>query len=173
MEEKTNKTSEISENNFNYFSFLSNEKGAFKLIKSYKIFIKEYHDACKQFREFIFNAESNFLNEKGLESYVINTPFFQFGKEIKKILKVQREQLDSILESQVFTLERTLHNLYGEFKTFKRNDEIFKEFINKIHDNLNDLERKLIDDYINDNYLKHIKDISNREKKIFLLPLIF
>ena len=123
MEEKTNKTSEISEDKLNYFNFLSNQKGALMLAKSYKTFIKGYHDAYKQFREFIVNAESNFLNEEGLESYVIKSPFFQFVKEIKNILKVQREQFDLILENLIFTVKGKIPNLNSDLKLLLQYDE--------------------------------------------------
>lgn len=162
MEEKTNKTFEISKDNLNYFSFLSDEKGALNLLKSYKTFIKGYHDACKDFRDFIINSESNFLQEVNFKSDV-DKQFFQFGQEIKNILKVQREQLDSILKNQVFKLEQQLGNLIEDFRLLKIYYRNNKDFVNKIHNELNNLERKVIDDYINDKYEKHIKNISNNE----------
>jgi hypothetical protein len=135
------------------------------LIKSYKTFIKEYHDAYKQFCESILNAESNFLGEEGFESYVINTPFFQFGKEIKNILKVQREQFDSIVKNQVNTLEKKIADLYDDLKKLHKYEDTFTDFMNQMYESLNELERKYVDDYINGKYQKHIKYYSNKNKE--------
>ena len=70
MEEKTNKTFEISKDNLNYFRFLSDKEGALKLIKSYKIFIKGYNNACQAFHNCIIEVESKFLQEVNFKSYV-------------------------------------------------------------------------------------------------------
>jgi hypothetical protein len=66
MEEKTNKTFEITKDNLNYFRFLSDEEGALMLIKSYKAFINRYYKACQDFHAFFINIESKFLQEETL-----------------------------------------------------------------------------------------------------------
>jgi hypothetical protein len=172
MEEKINKTFEISKDNLNYFGFLSDEKGALMLIKSYKAFIKNYNKACQDFRDFIIKIESQFLQEKNFKSYV-ETPFFQFGLEIKNLLKAQKKQLDSILKNQVFKLEQSLENLCDELSHLKGYDRNQKGLLNSFHKCLNDLERKVIDDYINDKYEKHIKDISNDKLENIKLSIAY
>ena len=161
MEDKNNPTSEISKDNLNYFRFLTDENGAFKLVKSYYKFIKVYHDAYNQFSDIIIN----FLKENEFESYVIKTPFFQIAKEIKNFFQVQREQLNSILKNQLFKLDKSLKNLNIDLKSFQTYDANYKDFIKNIHKSLNDLERNLIDNYINKKYEKHLKDISNDQLK--------
>ena len=78
-------------------------------------------------------------------------------------MKVQIEQLDSIFNNQVIKLGKILEALHDEFTLLKKYDVHHKDFVNKIHKSLNDLERKVIDNYINRKYEKHIKDISNEE----------
>ena len=142
------------------------------LIKSYKAFIKNYNKACQNFRDFIIKIESQFLQEKNFKSYV-ETPFFQFGLEIKNLLKAQKKQLDSILKNQVFKLEQSLENLCDELSHLKGYDRNQKGLLNSFHKCLNDLERKVIDDYINDKYEKHIKDISNDKLENIKLSIAY
>ena len=69
-------------------------------------------------------------------------------------MKVQRELLDLILKNQVFKLEQSLENLCDELSHLKGYDRNQKGLLNSFHKCLNDLERKVIDDYINDKYEK-------------------
>ena len=85
----------------------------------------------------------------------LEKPFFQIGQEIKNILKVQREQLDSILKNQVFKLEQQLGNLMDYFRILNTYYVSNEDLENNIHNQLNILEKKVIDDYINDKDEKH------------------
>ena len=69
-------------------------------------------------------------------------------------MKFQREQLDSILKNQIFKLDQSLENLFDEFNQLETYDSNHQFFVNqiheRIHERLNILERKVIDNYIND-----------------------
>ena len=93
-------TSKINISNF--YSLFSNMKESNKLLKSYEDFISQYNEIINIYYMKLTELNSNFLPKDDFKSSVVNSPIFQLGKVIKKLIEFQITKLFSIMTDKKF-----------------------------------------------------------------------
>ena len=160
----------------NFYLLFTNMKESNKLLKSYEDFINQYNETINIYYMRLTELNSNFLPEDNFKSSVINSPIFQLGKVIKKLLEYQTTKLFSIITDKNFfdAFKNSLSNLstiLQESKIILDSNFIGKS-INPIASSLKQsyskIESKVIDNYIREKYNKRLIGLNDEtlEKNI-------
>ena len=175
----------ISQNSSNDFLLLfSDIKEQSKLLHSFSAFINEYFDLINNFNNKLKEITNNHLNENIFKSSMENLPIFRLGKAIKDIVQTQLNKLTTIIENQnIFKgIDKDfseLVKLIKEYKTIsgdtsKGHDSksVIQPVVLSLIETYNDIEYKIINDYIIKKYNKRIvgekKDIDLEEKLLVI-----
>jgi hypothetical protein len=142
------------------FTNLSENK---KLLKSFQRFTTTYYEIINGYYGQLTELNCHFLVEDKYKSSFIQTPMFQLGKALKNIVQVQIDNLFSIItDDNIFdgfnNSLSSLSNILQETES-KFNKKIIEKQAVSITTPLNEkyqnLELKVIDNYISKKYNKH------------------
>ena len=163
--QKTPKSSQIDLTHFYYL--ISSQQESKQYIKTIYNFFNNFY---------AFNsAQYNALNQlyfdfssKKSDNNFINTPIYLVECTLKKLMQVQLKLYESIIgKYEAFkliinnfqNLEKIIQDLSTKFNGFSYRHDIFNDInyiSNSIMEKMNDLEMKVMDDYIFDKYKKHV-----------------
>ena len=168
--EKTEKSDNHSiKSTSNFYLLFSNMKETRKLLNSYKKFINEYYEALSGFYKQLTEVNSHFLIEEKFKSSVINSPIFKLGKSIKKAMSAQINKLFSIITDDTifYAFNKSLSDLSNilqesiviyDKKTYGQNIRPLARSLIQAYE---EIESKVIDNYIRKNYNKHLKGLND------------
>ena len=160
----------ISQNSSNDFLLLfSDIKQQTKLLKSFTTFINEYYDLINVFYKQLAEITNNYLNEDKFNSSTENLPIFRLGKIIREIVQSQINSLANITENEnIFkNIDKDFNDLIKIINEYKNISGTPSKGNNKpksqiqpvvlsLMETYNDIEYKIVDDYIINKYNKRI-----------------
>lgn len=159
----------ISQNSSNDFLLLfSDIKEQPKLLRSFSTFINEYLDLINNFYNKLKEITNNYLNENIFKTSMENLPIFRLGKTLRDIVQSQLNKLENIIKNQNIFKEidkdfADLIKIIKEYKTIsgdssKGHDSrtMIQPVVLSLIETYNDIEFKIVDDYIIKKYNKRI-----------------
>ena len=177
IQEKNNFDNEVNteEINLNYFfTMLANTKEANEYITKLKKFINDYFLLFSTQYNRFNDLYHNFFSEKN--NSIINTPIYKIVSKLKKILSIQLKFLESnVLDPEIFNsiqdqlsqFQTILKNLPSNINHFslkeKTNNTGTTNIVNLLNKSLNDLEMKIIEEYVSKTYNKHISGVNTKD----------
>ena len=161
--------SNISQNSSNDFLLLfSDIKEQPKLLRSFSTFINEYLDLINNFYNKLKEITNNYLSENIFKTSMENLPIFRLGKTLRDIVQSQLNKLENIKKNQNIFKEidkdfADLIKIIKEYKTIsgdssKGHDSrtMIQPVVLSLIETYNDIEFKIVDDYIIKKYNKRI-----------------
>ena len=161
--------SNISQNSSNDFLLLfSDIKEQPKLLRSFSTFINEYLDLINNFYNKLKEITNNYLSENIFKTSMENLPIFRLGKTLRDIVQSQLNKLENIIKNQNIFKEidkdfADLIKIIKEYKTIsgdssKGHDSrtMIQPVVLSLIETYNDIEFKIVDDYIIKKYNKRI-----------------
>ena len=161
--------SNISQNSSNDFLLLfSDIKEQPKLLRSFSTFINEYLDLINNFYNKLKEITNNYLSENIFKTSIENLPIFRLGKTLRDIVQSQLNKLENIIKNQNIFKEidkdfADLIKIIKEYKTIsgdssKGHDSrtMIQPVVLSLIETYNDIEFKIVDDYIIKKYNKRI-----------------
>ena len=153
----------------NISKFYSNQKENKKLLTTFKSFSTKYFEALNGFYKQITEINCHFLVEDKFKPSFAKTPMFQLGKSLKNILESQINNYFTIItDDNIFNgfnnVISYLSNISNETaikfdkKTIGQNA---RNISNSLCQKYEEIESKIIDDYIFKKYNKHLAGINN------------
>ena len=153
----------------NFFYLLANTKETKKCVESLKEFLEEYYS---------FNStQYNRLNElyskyftKNRETKLVNISIYKIETLITDLVKGQLDfikpladnfEIISLISSKLENLETIIEECSVKFFNFAYNGAIFNDtnsIFNSMMKSMSDLETKIVDEYIWENYKKHTSE---------------
>ena len=177
IQQKNNFDNEVNteEINLNYFfTMLANTKEANEYITKLKKFINDYFLLFSTQYNRFNDLYYNFFSEKN--NSIINTPIYKIVSKLKKILSIQLKFLESnVLDPEIFNsiqdqlsqFQTILKNLPSNINHFslkeKTNNTGTTNIVNLLNKSLNDLEMKIIEEYVSKTYNKHISGVNTKD----------
>ena len=161
---------DISKMDINNISmFYSNQKENKKLLTTFKTFSTKYFEAVNGFYKQITEINCHFLVEDKFKPSFTKTPMFQLGKSLKNILESQINYYFTIItDDNIFNGFNNaisyLTNISNEIsikfdkKTIGQNA---RNISNSLCQKYEEIESKIIDDYIFKKYNKHLAGLKN------------
>ena len=159
----------ISQNSSNDFLLLfSDIKEQPKLLRSFSTFINEYLDLINNFYNKLKEITNNYLSENIFKTSIENLPIFRLGKTLRDIVQSQLNKLENIIKNQNIFKEidkdfADLIKIIKEYKTIsgdssKGHDSrtMIQPVVLSLIETYNDIEFKIVDDYIIKKYNKRI-----------------
>ena len=159
----------ISQNSSNDFLLLfSDIKEQPKLLRSFSTFINEYLDLINNFYNKLKEITNNYLSENIFKTSMENLPIFRLGKTLRDIVQSQLNKLENIIKNQNIFKEidkdfADLIKIIKEYKTIsgdssKGHDSrtMIQPVVLSLIETYNDIEFKIVDDYIIKKYNKRI-----------------
>ena len=159
----------ISQNSLNDFLLLfSDIKEQPKLLRSFSTFINEYFDLINNFYNKLKEITNNYLSENIFKTSIENLPIFRLGKTLRDIVQSQLNKLENIIKNQNIFKEidkdfADLIKIIKEYKTIsgdssKGHDSraMIQPVVLSLIETYNDIEFKIVDDYIIKKYNKRI-----------------
>ena len=159
----------ISQNSSNDFLLLfSDIKEQPKLLSSFSTFINEYLDLINNFYNKLKEITNNYLSENIFKTSMENLPIFRLGKTLRDIVQSQLNKLENIIKNQNIFKEidkdfADLIKIIKEYKTIsgdssKGHDSrtMIQPVVLSLIETYNDIEFKIVDDYIIKKYNKRI-----------------
>ena len=159
----------ISQNSSNDFLLLfSDIKEQPKLLRSFSTFINEYLDLINNFYNKLKEITNNYLSENIFKTSMENLPIFRLGKTLRDIVQSQLNKLENIIKNQNIFKEidkdfADLIKIIKEYKTIsgdssKGHDSrtMIQPVVLSLIEAYNDIEFKIVDDYIIKKYNKRI-----------------
>jgi len=159
----------ISQNSSNDFLLLfSDIKEQPKLLRSFSTFINEYLDLINNFYNKLKEITNNYLRENIFKTSMENLPIFRLGKTLRDIVQSQLNKLENIIKNQNIFKEidkdfADLIKIIKEYKTIsgdssKGHDSrtMIQPVVLSLIETYNDIEFKIVDDYIIKKYNKRI-----------------
>ena len=148
----------------NFYLLFSNMNESKQLLNSYKQFINKYYGILIDYYKQLMELNCKFLIKDRFKSSLINSPIFQIGQLIKKIVEAQINSLFSIvIKENIFDeFNNSLSNLFQilQESSKKMEDEFFENSIRQIANSLfetySQIESKVIDNYIRKKYNKQL-----------------
>ena len=148
----------------NFYLLFSNMNESKQLLNSYKQFINKYYGILIDYYKQLMELNCKFLIKDRFKSSLINSPIFQIGQLIKKIVEAQINSLFSIvIKENIFDeFNNSLSNLFKilQESSKKMEDEFFENSIRQIANSLfetySQIESKVIDNYIRKKYNKQL-----------------
>lgn len=142
------------------FTNLSENK---KLLKSFQRFTTTYYEIINGYYGQLTELNCHFLVEDKYKSSFIQTPMFQLGKALKNIVQVQIDNLFSIItDDNIFdgfnNSLSSLSNILQETESKFNKKVIEKQAVSittPLNEKYQNLELKVIDNYISKKYNKH------------------
>ena len=159
-----------SKTDINIFSlFFTNMKESKKLLKTYERFINEFYKILHNYYKELTEMNTFFLIEDRFKSSIINSPIFQIGKSIKRVVECHINNLFSIISNEnyfdgfrnsISNLSKILQESSKKFdnKLFLKN---MQPIVNSINECYSNIESKIIDKYIRNKYNKKLIEINN------------
>ena len=170
LQNKT-KSNQIDLTHFYYL--ISNQKESDQYIKTINNFFNNYY----AFNSTQYNALNqlyfDFCSKKSDNNF-IDTPIYLVESTLKKLIKIQLKLYESIIgKYEAFkliingfiNLEKIIQDLSTKFNGFSYRYDVFNDinFIsNSVMEKMNDLEMKVVDNYIFDKYKKHVVKSSDK-----------
>ena len=153
----------------NFFYLLANTKETKKCVESLKEFLEEYYS---------FNStQYNRLNElyskyftKNCETKLVNISIYKIETLITDLVKGQLDflkpladnfEIINLISSKLENLETIIEECSVKFFNFAYNGAIFNDtnsIFNSMMKSMSDLETKIVDEYIWENYKKHTSE---------------
>ena len=172
MSETTKKLEELNSDKINlnnFFYLLANTKETKKCVESLKEFLDEYYS---------FNStQYNRLNElyskyftKNCEKKLVNISIYKIETLISDLVKGQLDflkpladnfEIINLISSKLENLETIIEECSVKFFNFAYNGAIFNDtnsIFNSMMKSMSDLETKIVDEYIWENYKKHTSE---------------
>ena len=171
MENKLEKK-DISKSNFSRsYLLFRNMKECKELLVNYDDFINKYLEIIGAGFKQLCEIKTNFLGKDKLAPSLIDTPIFQIGIVLQKTINNHIEYLQTLLTNpDIFdALRKTLSNLSYilEESSMRFDKKIYSQNIapvaTKLIETYEQIEFKIVDDYISQKYQKHLKKINNEE----------
>ena len=158
----------------NFFYLLANTKETKKCVESLKEFLEEYYS---------FNStQYNRLNElyskyftKNCETKLVNISIYKIETLITDLVKGQLDflkpladnfEIINLISSKLENLETIIEECSVKFFNFAYNGAIFNDtnsIFNSMMKSMSDLETKIVDEYIWENYKKHTSEIPEQK----------
>ena len=161
---------DISKMDINNISmFYSNQKENKKLLTTFKTFSTKYFEAVNGFYKQITEINCHFLVEDKFKPSFTKTPMFQLGKSLKNILESQINYYFTIItDDNIFNGFNNaisyLTNISNE-TSIKFDKKTIGQNARNISSSLcqkyEEIESKIIDDYIFKKYNKHLAGLKN------------
>ena len=157
---------DIPKSNFsNSYLLFRNMKECKELLVNYDDFINKYLEIINVCYKQLNEIKANFLGDDKLTSSLIDTPIFQIGEVLKAAINNHIEYLRTLMTNpDIFdAIKTTLSNLSHilEESSMKFDKKIYSENISPVAKGLiesyEEIESKIIDDYISKKYKKHLK----------------
>ena len=171
MENKLEKK-DISKSNFSSsYLLFRNMKECKELLVNYNDFINKYMEIIGDGYKQLSELKINFLGNDKLTPSLIDTPIFQIGIVFKKAINNHIQYLNELMTNpDIFdALRKTLSNLSKilEESSMKFDKKMYSQNIAPVAKSLiesyEEIESKIVDDYISQKYKKHLKDVNNKE----------
>ena len=163
---------DIPKSNFsNSYLLFRNMKECKELLVNYDDFINKYLEIINVCYKQLNEIKANFLGDDKLTSSLIDTPIFQIGEVLKAAINNHIEYLRTLMTNpDIFdAIKTTLSNLSHilEESSMKFDKKIYSENISPVAKGLiesyEEIESKIIDDYISKKYKKHLKKEISKE----------
>ena len=156
--------------NINISLFFTNLKENKKLLNNSKTFITKYFEALNGYYKQVTEINCHFLVEEKFKPAFTKTPMFQLGKSLKNILEAQVNNLFTIItDDNIFNgfnnflnyLTNVLNETSMKFdkKTIGQNA---RNISNSLFQKYEQIESKLIDEYVFKKYNKHVAGLDNK-----------
>ena len=171
------KNQEVSEEiNLGYFfNILANAKDANKYIKELKLFFNDYFSLNSgQYNRFNELYHKHF--KKKIDS-IINTPIYKIEYVLKSIVQIQLKffktmvsnaEIINLIQNKLSDLEKILEKLPSKINNFSFNGTICdgsSKISKSMGECLNELETKIVEEYIKTKYNKQILKLNNNNNK--------
>ena len=176
-EEKTKEKEETKNFNLDQFNnIIVNSNEISKIINSIKNFLEKFLELnSNQYKNFIDLFEK--FSSVNYKDSTYNTPIYTMKISIEEIILFNINYLQSINQNlELFnSIQKQLTNLHTIIKEASKkyndfsNNENFnsdetKNLLKPIMESMNDFETRIINEYINEQYDKHISGINNTSK---------
>ena len=171
MENELEKKDISNSNISSSYLLFRNMKECKELLVNYDNFINKYLEIINEGFKQLCEIKTNFLGDDKLKPSLIDTPIFQIGIVLKKAINNHIEYLKTLmLNPDIFdALRKTLSNLSYilEESSMKFDKKMYSQNIAPVAKSLiesyEQIESKIVDDYISKKYQKHLKKVNNKE----------
>ena len=171
MENELEKKDISNSNISSSYLLFRNMKECKELLVNYDNFINKYLEIIGAGFKQLSEIKTNFLGKDKLTPSLIDTPIFQIGIVLQKIINNHIEYLQTLLTNpDIFdALKKILSNLSYilEESSMKFDKKMYSQNIAPVAKSLiesyEQIESKIVDDYISQKYKKHLKEVNNKE----------
>lgn len=154
-------------------NILANSKDAKKYINKLKTFFNDYFLLSSHTYNRFNELYHKFCSQKN--DTFINTPIYKIQNKIKNIIEFQKDFLHSmisnidavtLIQDKLSELEKIIEKLPSKINNFSFNGINYEgadKISDSIHNYLNILENKIIDEYISKKYNKHLSGVNYKD----------
>ena len=154
-------------------NILANSKDAKKYINKLKTFFNDYFLLSSHTYNRFNELYHKFFSQKN--DTFINTPIYKIQNKIKNIIEFQKDFLHSmisnidvvtLIQDKLSELEKIIEKLPSKINNFSFNGINYEgadKISDSIHNYLNILENKIIDEYISKKYNKHLSGVNYKD----------